>query len=73
MLTMYIGIFRDETSCHVDSHMVATSMRAAYTQQAGNHFQPQSPVCVPQMMHLTMMDDLVVRFYNFLKSFCSVL
>ena len=43
--------------------MMATSMRAAYTQQAGNHFQPQSPVCAPQMMHPTMMmDELMVRY-----------
>ena len=54
---------RDEKSHHVDSHMMVPLMRVACTQQAGNHFQPQSPVCAPQMMHPTMMmDDLMVRY-----------
>ena len=54
------------TPCIADSHkMMATPMQAAYTnfpQQTKDHFQPQSPVCAPQLIHPTiMMDDFMVR------------
>jgi len=45
--------------------MMVTPMQASYTnfpQQAGAHFQPQSPAYAPQVLHQTMMlHDPMVR------------
>ena len=44
-------------------------MQAAYNTLAGDHFQPQSPICTPQRVDCTMMvDNFLVRNYSYVIS-----
>lgn len=54
--------------------MMVAPMQTAYSnfpQQVAQHFQPQSPVYTPQVIHPTMMvQDPMVRHYNVIHNQC---